>query len=171
MSAWHRSHYGDPCRECGFDWSLSLADALAFADSIPAQFAATLKASDGSEQHPDLAWSTCAYVSHVVDNFRIWAERLAAAGLGSVAPVAPYDSEALSTARAYTQLPLAGALWSLERAVPEWRAAVALAGAANAVLWHPDRGELTLSDVVLGNVHDAVHHLWDVERSVDRDRN
>jgi uncharacterized damage-inducible protein DinB len=168
MNAWHRQRYGDPCRECGFDWSISKKDALALAGAVPARYAALLDGHDGTEQHPALAWSASAYVSHVVDNFRIWAERLAAAGLGSTAPLVPYDSDGLSQARAYDRLPLEGALWSLERAEQDWSAAVTLAERVNAAVLHPDRGKQTVEEVVRGNVHDAIHHLWDIERSITR---
>lgn len=83
----------------------------------PNQFAAALDSADGTKRHPDLSWSAGAYVSHVADNFRIWAERLAAASLGSNTTLVPYDCEALGRARGHLQLPLDGALWSLERAI------------------------------------------------------
>jgi hypothetical protein len=31
---------------------------------------------------------------------------------------------------------------------------------------HPDRGEQSAKEVVRGNVHDAVHHHWDIVRSI-----
>ena len=34
------------------------------------------------------------------------------------------------------------------------------------VLIHPDRGELSLPDVVLANAHDGFHHQWDIDRSL-----
>jgi hypothetical protein len=58
------------------------------------------------------------------------------------------------------------ALWSLGHAARDWAEAVALARAAEVVLVHPDRGELSVLDVARGNAHDADHHGWDIERSV-----
>lgn len=166
MNDWHRERYGDPCRECGFAWTITQAEALALADDIPARYAALLEGHDGTEQHPNLSWSAGAYVSHVTDNFRIWAERLAAASHGSDTPLVPYDDQGLAEARGYGQLSLAGALWSLDRAEKDWHMAVALAERAHAVLHHPNRSEQTVAEVVVGNVHDAVHHKWDIERSL-----
>jgi hypothetical protein len=35
------------------------------------------------------------------------------------------------------------------------------------MLVHRDRGEQSVEEVVRGgNVHDAVHYLWDIERSI-----
>ena len=33
------------------------------------------------------------------------------------------------------------------------------------VLVHPERGELSRSDVVASNVHDAIHHQWEIGRT------
>jgi len=37
------------------------------------------------------------------------------------------------------------------------------------VLVHPERGEQTVLDVVGSNAHDAYHHRWDIERSLEAD--
>jgi len=76
MSDWGPSLYGDPCRECGFDWNLSVAEGTRQVAVLPAAFAEALSGASGNERHPDLTWSTSAYVSHVADNLRIWTERL-----------------------------------------------------------------------------------------------
>jgi hypothetical protein len=166
VNEWHREQYGNPCRECGFDWSISFGDTLSLAESLPERYDYLLIGRDGSERHPDLIWSACEYTCHVVDNFRIWGERLAGAALGSMALIAPYDSDLLAAARAYASVPLVGALWALGRAQSDWRAAVDLADESGVVLHHPSRGEQAVEEVARGNVHDAVHHLWDIERSL-----
>lgn len=116
-------------------------------------------------RHPDLEWSAVAYVCHIADNLRIWAERLAGAALGSTTPVSSYDGDLLARARVYDGVPVEGALWSLGRAVADWKAAVLLAAERNVVLQHPERGRQTVEDVALNNAHDAHHHIWDIERS------
>ena len=166
MNDWHRERYGDPCRECGFAWAITYREALGTADDVPARYAALLEGHDGTEQHPGLRWSAGAYVSHVTDNLRVWAERLSAAAQRSDGLLVAYDEQAMGEARGYGRLPLAGALWSLGRAEADWRTAVDLAAREHAVLHHPDRGEQTVEEVVVGNVHDAVHHQWDIERSL-----
>jgi len=132
----------------------------------PGQFARLLAGRDGLQRHRDLSWSAGAYVCHVADNLRIWAERLAAAALDANGPVAPYDENLLARARNYHAIPAQAALWSLRGAVADWTEALALASARNVVLHHPDRSEQSVLDVARTNAHDTYHHRWDVERSI-----
>jgi DinB superfamily len=134
---------------------------------LPGSYAAVLARASGAERHRDLSWSVGAYVCHVADNLRIWAERLAGASSGSGGVVGPYDENLLAAARAYDTIPLVAAQWSLTRAVGDWLAAVADSPTRGVVLRHPERGDLTLSDVVRANAHDAAHHRWDIQRTLD----
>jgi len=136
-------------------------------DGTPSELAALLVGSDGTERHPGLAWPVVAYVCHVGDNLRIWAERLAGLALGEHRPVARYDPDLLARARRYDEVALTGALWSLVAAVGEWNDAVSMAAEAGVTLVHPDRGEQTLVDVVRSNAHDVFHHCWDIRRTID----
>jgi pimeloyl-ACP methyl ester carboxylesterase len=167
VSDWGARQYGDPCRECGFDWSISTPHARALVESAAERWADALHGFDGTQRHPDLAWTAGGYVCHVVDNLRIWAERLAGATSWRIpTPIALYDTDLLAQARAYEAVPVAGALWSLRRAVDDWSTAVAAALAAHATLDHPERGRITAEDVVVTNAHDSWHHEWDVARSL-----
>lgn len=170
MSDWGPALYGNPCHGCGFDWGISADEAAELVGVMPGAYARILAeaGSDGSERSPELAWSARAYVCHVGDNLRIWAERLEGVCRGASPVVPPYDEGLLAVARSYEGVALPAALWSLERAVGEWQLAVADAGAAGAGLRliHPDRGEQTLIDVVRSNAHDAFHHRWDIQRSL-----
>lgn len=112
--------YGDPCRECGYDWSISPQEAVELVAAVSAIYADLRIGTDGYQRHPDLDWTACAYVCHVTDNLRIWAERLAGAALGGAREVSGYDENLLARARAYERVPLAGALWSLQRAALDW---------------------------------------------------
>jgi hypothetical protein len=170
MSEWGRTTYGDPCRGCGFRWTITQDDAVASVASTTAALVTLLAGADGSQTHPDRAWSVGAYVCHIADNLRIWAERLAGLAAGDPRPVARYDQDLLALARHYDGIALAGALWSLEWATREWTDAVALASAAGVTLVHPDRGEQTLLDVTLSNAHDASHHYWDIRRTLEGTR-
>lgn len=165
MSQWGPDTYGEPCRECGFSWSLDVSDAKAVIAGLPAQLADLLKDASGAERHPGLVWAVTAYVAHIGDNLRIWAERVAGITLGGSMAVASYDENLLATARAYQSLSLAGALWSLERATSDWLHAISMA-APDLAMIHPQRGEVRVGDIVISNTHDAVHHVWDVRRSL-----
>jgi hypothetical protein len=164
VSDWATSTYGNPCRECGFQWTLSLDDAKAQMALVPASFATVVSSASGNERHPDLAWSVADYVSHVADNLRIWAERLMGVVLGASPVVGGYDESELAQARNYAAIPLAAALWSLRVATAEWLKAVESSNCVGTVLIHPQRGEMDLTAVALANAHDALHHRWDIER-------
>lgn len=125
--------------------------------------------ASGDERHPDLAWSVTAYVCHVGDNLRVWAERLAGVAAGQPRTVTPYDQDLLALVRSYQTVGLAGALFSLERATGGWREAVAQAASARVVLFHPDRGHLSVAQVTVHNAHDVEHHQMDIRRWLAHD--
>ena len=167
MSEWGRRTYGEPCRECGFAWSIEATDASMFVAGVPARLSNLLDGATGDERHPTLAWSVASYVAHVGDNLRIWAERLAGIALGGPGAIASYDDNKLAVARNYEALRLAGVLWTLERSPRDWLDAVRMAPAGLEMI-HPERGRISRDDIIRNNAHDAAHHLWDIERSLAR---
>ena len=166
MDGWWVERFGDPCRGCGFDWSIAQDDAEVRMAAVPTAVADLLRGASGCERHPGLGWTVTGYVCHVTDNLRVWAERLAGAALGGESTIGLYDDNAMAAARGYGAIALPGALWSLRRATDDWLDAVSLASYAGVVLRHPERGELRVDDVVRSNVHDALHHVWDIRRSL-----
>jgi DinB superfamily len=132
---------------------------------LPSRLEDTLVDAHGDERHPALAWSVTGYVAHVADNLRIWAERLAGISLGGPTAVSSYDENALASARAYETISLLGALWTLRRSSRDWLEAVDLA-APDLAMNHPEFGVMRLEDVIRINAHDALHHEWDIERSL-----
>jgi hypothetical protein len=166
VSHWGPSTYGQPCHACAFDWDLPLEDAAPTMSALATSYADLLRGATGGEQHPDLSWSSAAYVSHVGDNLRIWTERLRGVALGAPRRVGSYDESELARARNYDAIPLQAALWSLQLSVSEWLKAVDDTPGSGTVLLHPERGAMDLRDVVVANIHDARHHLWDIERTL-----
>jgi hypothetical protein len=165
VSEWGRTVYGDPCRECGFSWSITITDAKCLVAGIPAQLAVTLDGATGDERLSQLAWTVTAYVAHIGDNLRVWAERLAGIARGGLPVVSIYDENLLAEARAYDALSLPAVQWTLQRSTDDWLDAVATAP-TDLVMVHPDRGAIDLEAIVLSNAHDAAHHVWDIERSL-----
>jgi len=143
-------------------------DAVALVVTIPDRYARLLAGQDPTTRHPELEWTAGAYVSHVVDNLRIWAERLAGAARSGRPHVPGYDENLLARARSYDQIPVEGALWSLRHAATQWAEAVELATAADVVLRHDARGTQTAEDVARNNAHDAYHHEWDIRRTLGK---
>jgi hypothetical protein len=157
--------YGQPCRACAFDWRLTPSEAVALVRDVPARFNAALSEATGQERHPDLVWTPCAYVSHVTDNLRTWAERLVSARATGETDVPGYDPDVMARVRNYDQIALAGARWSLDWAAREWAEAVEESLKTNVVMHHATRGLQCAADVARNNAHDAHHHhLYDVER-------
>jgi hypothetical protein len=120
-------------------------------------------AAQGSERRPSGRWSVTEYAFHVGDNLRQWTERLQSALLAEQAVVAGYDPDALATARGYTALPLAVAIWSSETAAATWVEVIDRALAEETELRHETRGVQRAADVARNNCHDAYHHLWDIK--------
>jgi hypothetical protein len=164
MEKWGAELYGSPCRACGFDWDLTPEHAVARVRTIPAKFAERLHGATGRERHPELGWTSSAYVSHVADNLRTWAERLTGACRGGATVVPGYDPDLLAAARGYDHIALSAALWSLTWASRAWAEAVDEALAVGLALEHATRGPQRAEDVARNNAHDAHHHLYDVGR-------
>lgn len=166
MSGWGRNTFGEPCRECGYSWSITPADAISLIEGAPARLREALAEARGDERHPDLGWPVVGYVAHVADNLRIWVERIVGITYGTTTTVAGYDENELARARRYEQISLPGALWTLERSVRDWLDAVEGAP-PDLVMNHPDRGILKLrGDVLRTNAHDVAHHEWDIQRTL-----
>lgn len=164
MEKWGASLYGDPCGGCGFEWSLSPREAIGVVAELPHRCRTLLAGRTGFEHHPDLAWTPAAYISHVADNLRNWAERLAGARLAGAVDVPGYDPDLIAQARHYNEIAAAAALWSLDRAVADWTESVAAALDAGVVLRHATRGAQRAEDVARNNAHDGHHHVWDITR-------
>lgn len=161
---WGSRLYGNPCRECHFDWEMRPTATVRLVEGLPAEYAGRLRNATGREFHPDLAWSTSAYVSHVSDNLRIWSERLKGALVSGEKRVAGYDQDLLGVARRYEEINLHAALWSLDWAVLGWTRTMREALKAGTELEHSTRGIQRAEDIARSNAHDAVHHLWDIDR-------
>jgi hypothetical protein len=123
-----------------------------------------LRGATGTERLPGLEWNISAYISHMTDNTRIWAERLIAVARGGDPHIVPYDPDLLAESRRYNEVALEGAIWSFRIAVENWLSAVDEAVPAAIVMLHSERGAMELSDVVASNAHDAAHHRWDLGR-------
>ena len=165
-NGWWIAEYGDPCRECGFEWAQSPEAAIVAVEALPDRFAAQLAGCAGDERGPGATWSAKAYVFHVADNLRIFAERLEGVAAGGSTAIAAYDQDQLAAARDYEAMSLPSAFWSLRTATVAWAQASRAAVARATTYQHAERGELTAAEIVRGPAHDALHHFWDVRRAV-----
>ena len=104
-------------------------------------------------------------MSHVADNLRTWAERIVSGTAGQTL-VRPFEQDDLAEVRGYEHMALETALWSLGHSVNIWADAVAGIDDLDLVLEHPERGMLSLAEVILTVAHDTAHHEWDIRRSL-----
>ena len=133
---------------------------------LPDRYARLLEGRDGATRHPDLTWSVGAYVCHVSDNLRIYAERMWSAAQTEQLRIEAYDQDDLASVRKYEHIPLDTALWTLSREADAWCEAFEAAVGRDATFLHPERGPQTFSELAQTAVHDAVHHEWDIRRSL-----
>ena len=166
MEAWGARAHGDPCTQCAWSWSTDPVVSIEYVRGVPERYARMLSGRSGTERHPELAWSVTGYVCHVADNLHQWAERVVGVLRGADPHVGGYDPDALAAARGYERVPLAGALWSLERSAAAWVQVLTEAVDAEVVLLHATRGEQRARDIAGNNAHDAHHHVWDIARSL-----
>ncbi|MFX4285228.1 hypothetical protein ACQBJO_05645 [Janibacter sp. G349] len=162
MEPWGADLFGDPCRECGFEWSVKPDDAVAWIADLDSRLRAATASLQGDERLD--GWAVTEYVSHIGDNLRQWAERLQTARLTGRSAVSGYDPDALALARGYEQLPVAVALWSAGDAAERWVEVLAASIEEGVVLQHATRGRQRAEDIARNNCHDAHHHIWDIRR-------
>ena len=147
---------------------MARGEAAAIVNHAPDRLRALVRPGHQQLRHPDLQWSVCGYVCHVGDSIRIWSERIATVALGADGPVAIYSQDLLATARHYDDVRIDAALWSLERAVGDWRAALALVDDDETfAMLHEEMGAMRLDDVVTIRAHDVVHHTYDIARILE----
>lgn len=170
-NAWWIAEWGDPCRECGFDWAQAPEAAIDAVEALPVRFEAALAGHTGAERAPDARpgqpnWSAKAYVFHVADNLRIFAERLEGVFDGGSTQLAAYDQDELAAARNYEAMSLPSALWSVRTAAAAWVTAARESLVQPYTYQHEERGDLTAAEITRGPAHDALHHLGDVIRAL-----
>jgi len=113
--------YGDDpprvCAECGFDWSIEPGAALAAIASSPDRFDAAMSGRDGMAPQVDGSWNATAYVWHLTDLARSWAERWVQIRDSPGALLVGWDPDELAEVRGYRSLPTSAGLWALRSAV------------------------------------------------------
>lgn len=162
VELWGAALFGEPCRECGFGWSITPQQAVAWVRGFEEHARQAAGSLTGDERLD--GWSIAEYVCHVGDNLRQWAERIQAARLAGQRDVAGYDPDALGDARGYASIPLEVGLWSAGNAAERWADVLTAAVDEGVELQHARRGLQRAEDVARNNCHDAYHHIWDIQR-------
>lgn len=154
------------CVTCGWTWSTAGADALAAIAGAPDRYVELLDGRDGMAPAADGGWNATAYLWHLTDLARSWAERWVQVRAMPGSLLAGWDPDVLAEARNYRALPTAPAQWALSDAVSSF------VGQCNRVdpgasFEHGDWGRGTVEDGIRWLAHEFVHHQLDVdERAV-----
>jgi hypothetical protein len=161
--------YGDAppgtCPACGFDWTSAANAVTVRLAGAPDRFAALLDGRDATTRPDDPGWGAAAYVCHLADLARGWAERWVQLEVDPGSTLVPWDPDALAAARGYRGLPAPAALWSLRRDVAALLDRTASVGGATA-FHHGDWGPGTVDDALVWVGHEFHHHEHDVAQRV-----
>jgi hypothetical protein len=160
---------GEPpsCAECGFSWLVDGQRALDDVRRAPSRFAELLDGTDATVAPAPHVWSPSAYVWHVGDLVRAWAERLHSLGTEPAAAWAGFDPDELARARHYDALPQASGPWALARTVDALEQSLEPL-TTDTPFTHPEWGRGTVADALRWVGHEAVHHELDVRRGLER---
>ena len=147
---WGPDRFGDPCRECAFEWSLTTEQAIASVMATPDSYARAsgrpmARSATRTSTGP---WARTSATSPITCHLGPVARRGGAAGEASVPG---YEERLLGDARFYERVPVGGALWQLRQATHPWHEAVSVALAHDVVLAHESRGPQSVNDVVRSN--------------------
>ena len=157
--------YGDDppsvCEACGFDWAIDPADALAVIASSPHRFEAALAGRDGMVSQVDGSWNASAYLWHLTDLARSWAERWVQISDAPGSLLVGWDPDELAEVRGYRSLPTAAGLWALRAAV-ETLVEVTATVTFNTPFEHGDWGMGDVGDGLRWLGHEFHHHEADV---------
>lgn len=153
------------CAECGFAWLTEPGAALAAVERAPGRFEALLTGVDGTVAPAPGVWSPSAYVWHVSDLVRAWAERLHCLAADPEAAWGAFDPDELARARHYDALPQVSGPWAVARSFDALQQSLEPL-ASDTTFTHPEWGMGTVADALRWVAHEAVHHELDVQRGL-----
>ena len=149
------------CPQCEFAWDLDFDDTLKVIRDAPSQIAGQLDGRDGLATPSDGSWNAVAYVWHLTDLARAWAERWVQISHDPGSELIGFDPDDLADARNYRRLPAAPGLWALRGAVQQLLDATGLLSADSEFL-HGDWGRGTVTDAMRWLAHEFRHHEMDI---------
>jgi hypothetical protein len=149
------------CAECGFEWVVSREDAIGLIAEVPDAATAAVARIQEPTRRIGGRWSASMYVWHLVDVLRIGSERLFTLTHDPGRGITCWDENALAEIRRYMQLSPAVGLIVLRSAAREWAEAASKAQ-ADAMVRHPQFGNLGALEIIRRNAHEVHHHLMDI---------
>lgn len=153
------------CSECGFLWALPVGDAAVLISDAPERYRSLIEGRDARVKPAPDVWSPSAYVWHMSDSLRTWAERLWGIRNDPGFRIVPWDQDEMAIARSYEAQSMETGLWSLERAVTAWELALEGADPEHS-FEHPEMGTGSIGLVVRYMAHEVFHHDLDIRRGL-----
>jgi hypothetical protein len=149
------------CPACGYDWTIDASDALRLIVSSPDRFEAALDGRDGMHPQADGSWNATAYLWHLTDLARSWAERWVQIGTAPGSRLVGFDPDELADVRGYRSLPTSAGLWALRSGVGTF---VEITGTLplDTPFDHGDWGMGDVADALRWLGHEFHHHEMDV---------
>ncbi len=147
MELWGAQLFGDPCRDCGFDWSITAPLALAFIEQMPLRdrpSPCNAPATSGLPPPPGVFQGTCATLPTTLE---FWPSGLQGTFRSNDREISGHDPDDLATARRYESIPLSSALWSLEISCNAWVETLKSALNQQVELRHSFRGLQRAEDI------------------------
>ena len=158
----------EPCPECGYD--AHEVDRESLGDLIrdnAAQWVLAL-ADPGAARRPDPStWSPLEYGCHVRDVHRIFSARLASMIEQDSPRYANWDQDVTALEDCYSEqdpVTVAAELVEAAESIADQYEAVGDAAAWQRTGIRSDGSEFTVDSLGRYQLHDLVHHVWDVSR-------
>lgn len=155
----------ESCPECGFDWETKIPDGIRTLAQLPNR-ASSIVDSMGElayrKRQPD-AWSASEYIWHLGDTLRMGAEWLHDIRTQDHPTHYAPDNDLIASGRQYRHLSAGTGLWSLDAACRLFTEEAARADPTRTCYYH-DWRDVTAAQVMGFMFHEAVHHLFDLER-------
>jgi hypothetical protein len=149
------------CLACGYSWSIDAGDALSVIESSPDRFEVALAGRNGMKSQADGSWNATAYLWHLTDLARSWAERWVQISETPGSRLVGWDPDELAEVRGYRSLPTSAGLWALRSAV-ETFVEVTATVAFDTPFEHGDWGMGDVADGLRWLGHEFHHHERDV---------
>ena len=154
------------CSSCGYDWSITPADALTLIASSYQRFEAALAGRNGMVEQADGSWNASAYLWHLTDLARSWTERWVQISESPGSLLIGWDPDELADTRSYRLLPTSPGLWALRSAVDTF-VEVTDTVTFDTPFEHGDWGMGNVGDGLRWLGHEFFHHETDVIARAD----
>lgn len=157
---------GEPpaaCPECGYRWNTDPHEAVALVASGPQRIERTLEGRNGMARVADGSWNATAYVWHLADLARSWAERWVQIEHEPGSLLVGFDPDELASSRGYRSLPTEPGLWALRTSVAQLVDTTGRVG-FDTVFEHGDWGTGTVRDAMIWLGHEFHHHEQDIAK-------